>query len=70
MGLKLPQEENCPDQDKHTPCPEDYILWHEWAAEKGKTHRQIRCAGCNLFTIWVPKLKVIYSRAHGQTPAR
>ena len=59
MSLIFDAERTCPDRAKHTPCPEDYTLWHEWAEEKGKTHRQIRCAGCNLFTIWVPKLKVV-----------
>lgn len=59
MALILESEKNCPNRSKHTPCPEDYMGWHEWAEEKGKTHRQIRCNGCNLFTIWVPKLRVI-----------
>lgn len=45
----------CPQADKHTPCPDSYMAWHHWAARKARTHTQIRCDGCGLFTIWVPK---------------
>lgn len=42
----------------HTPNqPEGYLQWHSWAARMSKTHRQIRCEGCGLFQIWVPKQK-------------
>ncbi len=46
----------------HKPNIQGYIQWHEWAEDKGKTHRQIRCKGCDLFTIWVPKLRVVASK--------
>jgi hypothetical protein len=37
----------------HTPCPEGYVNWHEWAEAMSKTHRQIPCPGCGLYYIWV-----------------
>ena len=40
---------------KHTPCPSGYVEWHEWAEKKSKTHKQKRCAGCGLYSIWVKK---------------
>ena len=45
----------CPQRGCHTKAPEGYIQWHTWAERKAKTHRQIRCPGCGLFAIWVPK---------------
>lgn len=44
----------CPTPEKHTPSPPGYSDWHEWAAEKSKTHKQTRCPGCGLWAIWVP----------------
>jgi hypothetical protein len=38
---------------KHTPCPEEYLAWHEWAERKAKTHVQERCPHCGLWAIWV-----------------
>lgn len=32
-----------------------YAASFEWAAKKGKTHRQIKCQECGLYKIWVPK---------------
>ncbi len=46
---------DCPNIKEHTPCPEGYIHWHSWANEASKTHRQIRCSGCNRYSIWVPR---------------
>lgn len=40
---------------KHTPCPSGYLAWHEWAEEMAKTHRQVRCKGCGLYAVWVPR---------------
>lgn len=40
----------------HTPCPEGYLQWHQWAERQRKTHKQVRCAGCNLWAIWVQKV--------------
>jgi hypothetical protein len=47
----------CPNAAEHTPAAAGYLEWHEWAEQKAKTHRQIRCKGCGLFAIWVPKRK-------------
>lgn len=47
--------ENCPEKATHTDCPGGYIAWHEWAETKSKTHKQVRCKGCNRLTIWVKK---------------
>lgn len=46
---------DCPEADKHTPCPEGYIAWHRWAEEMSKTHRQRKCKGCGLYSIWEKK---------------
>lgn len=35
--------------------PAGYVAWFEWAAEKGKTHKQVRCEGCGLFKVWIPR---------------
>ena len=43
----------CPNEAEHTPEPQSYLAWHNWADEKNKTHRQIRCSGCGRFKIWV-----------------
>jgi hypothetical protein len=42
---------------RHTKAPTTYIAWHDWAEKKSKTHRQIKCPGCGLYKIWVPKKK-------------
>lgn len=39
----------------HTPSPDGYTQWHEWAAWMAKTHRQVRCPQCKLLSIWVPR---------------
>lgn len=50
--------EDCPDAEKrHTPCPRDYLAWHEWAEKKAKTHVQERCPVCGFYAIWKPKPK-------------
>ncbi len=45
--------ETCPNRKAHTKCPKGYLPWHEWAREKGKTHKQIKCKGCGRYSIWV-----------------
>ena len=37
---------------KHTPCPSDYVAWHDWAERKAKTHTQHRCPTCGRFAVW------------------
>lgn len=46
---------DCPNAAQHTPQPDGYLAWHEWADKKSKTHYQIKCPGCDLYAIWVPK---------------
>jgi hypothetical protein len=47
--------DECPDKANHTPCPESYMRFVNWADEKSKTHKQIRCTTCNKFAIWILK---------------
>ena len=47
-----PAKIKCAD---HTPCPELYMQWHDWAEEMTVTHKQVTCPDCGLFKIWVPK---------------
>lgn len=54
-GTALEARQNCPNRDNHTDRPIGYAAWHEWARNMGKTHRQIRCDGCGLYAIWLPK---------------
>lgn len=55
MSLSKPERRPCAEVDQHTPAPEGYIEWHAWARRMSRTHKQVRCPGCKLFTIW--KLK-------------
>lgn len=47
--------ESCPQKHLHTPCPEHYIAWHEWAEAISETHNQKECPGCGLWAVWEPK---------------
>lgn len=55
-------EQICPDRKHHTEQPDsldhDYLAWHAWALKMSKTHEQIKCKGCGLWAIWVPKSAV------------
>lgn len=53
---RITSAEKCPDVDAHTFAPKTYLAWHEWAAEKAKTHVQKRCPTCALWVIWEPKV--------------
>ena len=33
----------------------DYVAWHEWARKRDKTHRQVKCPECGLFSIWIKR---------------
>ena len=46
-------------QCQHTPgqpADWDVLGWYAYAEHMSKTHRQVRCQGCGLFKIWVPKV--------------
>ncbi len=47
----------CPKKHLHTPCPDGYVQWHDWADKMGKTHDQFKCPGCQLWKVWKPKQK-------------
>lgn len=44
----------CSTSEKHTPHPKRQFAHEAWAMEMLRTHKQIRCPGCNLWKIWVP----------------
>jgi hypothetical protein len=51
-------EMSCPNIAGHTKgIPAGYGERAEWAMRMGRTHRQTRCPGCDLYVIWVPKKK-------------
>lgn len=54
---------SCPNAAHHTPQPEGYIAWFDWAARMHRTHNQILCPGCGRFSIWIPKTKRALRRA-------
>ncbi len=42
--------------NKHTKKqPEGYIAWHEWASKMSITMKQVICAECGLYAIWIKK---------------
>lgn len=36
--------------------PKAYLAWLDWAENKSKTHKQLKCELCGYFHIWVAKL--------------
>ena len=49
-----------PDQPRvcanHTPEPDDYLSWHDWAERMWKAgYSSVSCGECGLFKIWWPK---------------
>lgn len=44
--------ENC---EPHTPQPDGYADWQEWAEQMAQTHVQRQCRGCGLLAVWEPK---------------
>lgn len=48
-------EEDCPYFHDHTPAPQGYMQWHVWAQRMGRTHKQVKCSGCGLYAIWLPR---------------
>ena len=44
-----------PECEQHTPAPDGYFQWEEWAEAMEETHVQRQCTGCGLWVIWEPK---------------
>ncbi len=55
---------------QHTPCPSGYVQWHYWADQMSKTHKQVRCPGCGLLSLWVPKPKRAKQAPKGEKESR
>lgn len=55
MPYSQSKEERCPNRANHTPCPDGYSAWHEWAIQMELTHTQELCPYCDLWVIWKPK---------------
>jgi hypothetical protein len=58
------------DKCVHTPQPEGYLEWHEWARLASKTHSQIRCKCCGRWGIWLPKKRAQQIRRQDAKEAR
>lgn len=54
----------CPSFHDHTPAPSGYNQWHDWARKMLRTHKQIRCTGCGLYQIWIPRRRSSPAPAH------
>lgn len=55
MSESFEHSDTCPNEATHTPRPSGYIAWFEWAERMSKHFKQVRCGGCGLYAIWVPK---------------
>jgi uncharacterized protein YkwD len=51
----VPAAVKLPNGCVHTPVPEGYLQWHDWAYRASKTHAAIKCEQCGLWKIWLPK---------------
>lgn len=41
--------------EPHTPQPEGYTAWFDWAGQMARAgRRQRKCKGCGLYLIWTP----------------
>lgn len=57
---------DCPYNDVHEIGPESTLEWWAWADEMSKKNKNLRCPGCGLFKIIVPKSAAIkVRREHG-----
>lgn len=48
----------CPNLAQHTPSPDNYATWHEWAEameEAGAVSEE--CPGCHHWSIWTAPLR-------------
>lgn len=46
----------CPNAAQHYPgAPDGYVERAEWKERLAQTHKCLRCSGCMLWVIWIPK---------------
>ena len=65
-GWLLLKEHDCPLRSQHR-SPPSLFAFDDWAKELAKTHRQMRCAGCHRWAVWVPfGGSAIINGIHGQ----
>lgn len=50
-----PELPPCPDAAGHTPHPTGYVANSNWADDAMVVADVEKCAGCDLFEVWVPK---------------
>jgi len=55
MAAERAVADPCPAVATHTPCPDDYLAWHEWAEAMSATHDTTQCPTCGLWAIWTPR---------------
>jgi hypothetical protein len=53
--FRFPNMPDCPYEDEHTPSPQGYVEWFEWAEKMSEDHVQVKCKGCKRYVIWIPK---------------
>lgn len=47
---------NCPERESHAADrPLDYHEFQRWAVKKLRTHRPVRCKGCDQYLVWVTR---------------
>lgn len=44
--------------DEHTPAPQGYIEWSNWAAKMMRSHSQHKCPECGKLAIWKRKKSI------------
>lgn len=54
MPISLPGED-CPEIERHTSHPNNYVAHHVWADRMAETHTQEQCPACGLWAVWTPK---------------
>lgn len=52
-GPVEPDDSDCPDNDRHTPHPKDYLGFHDWADDmRAQGKKPYRCRKCRLWKVW------------------
>lgn len=55
MAVLFKKSSDCPDVANHTPVPDGYVEYADWADEHRETHVQRQCPTCGFWSIWTPK---------------